>query len=259
VSEDVTTDGVASVTVPFAMVPEWVIDVEQGGFSDGAVRLYGLLHRYGNSPGGQRVPGRKTLARRMGCSLDTLDRAKQELVDGRALIVSKRHGTTNLYVLETGGQPRGGRTDAGSRKVAATRSRTDAAGGSRTDAAQQRALLTDSSDSLRESGGDASQPGQAYVGFFVDESRRVTGADPLEPAKKQLGKHTVELAKQGVSDETIRAAITEVVEAGLMVGSVLAAADQIHRGGFRGHTRPQIGLSAADIAAMAMSEEAAGL
>ena len=93
------------VTVPFAQIPEWVLDHTQGGFSPQAVRLYGILQRYGNSPGHEAVPGRTVLAERIGCSVSTVKRARQELIDGGALIVLERPGKTNVYILETGAQP----------------------------------------------------------------------------------------------------------------------------------------------------------
>jgi hypothetical protein len=71
----------------FAIVPEWLLDA---GVSGNAVALFALLHRYGESSG-VRFPARKTLAERLRCSLSTTDRARAELVDAGALVVTARH------------------------------------------------------------------------------------------------------------------------------------------------------------------------
>lgn len=77
--------------VRFSIVPEWVSDHEQGGFSHLAVRLFSILARYANSEGGGIIPSRTTLARRMGLAgPDRVDVAKAELVDGGALAVTAR-------------------------------------------------------------------------------------------------------------------------------------------------------------------------
>lgn len=86
----------------FAIVPEWIIDSD---VSANAVRLYALLNRYANSRG-QAFPTRATLAKRMGVSTDTVDRAKQELVEIGALTIQRRTSdagdpTSNLYTIHT--------------------------------------------------------------------------------------------------------------------------------------------------------------
>jgi hypothetical protein len=119
----------------YSIVPEHLADAELGGLSHVAVRLYAILDRYGNSEGSQRVPGRALLARRVGCSLDTIDRAKAELVAAGYLEVRRRRSAegdpdTNEYVLR--------RMPAGVAAPMRPPSRTDAATGSRTHAAKQR-------------------------------------------------------------------------------------------------------------------------
>ena len=59
---------------PFALVPEWVIDLD---VSDAAFRVYSLLLRYGNTSG-QRMPSRKLLAVRLHRSVDAVDRAVRD-------------------------------------------------------------------------------------------------------------------------------------------------------------------------------------
>lgn len=96
---------------------------------------------------GVAVPARKTLAERMGCSVDTVDRLKAELIDAKALTVRKRKvegrllNDTNEYVIHR--IPPGGRTDA------ATWPQTDAEGG-RTRAAQTRTTPNENSSSPSE-------------------------------------------------------------------------------------------------------------
>lgn len=72
---------VTSDVGPFSITPEWVLDAE---VSDRAIRLYGLLGRYANN-NGSAYPNRKTLAKRLRCSIDSVDRAARELVSIGAL------------------------------------------------------------------------------------------------------------------------------------------------------------------------------
>jgi hypothetical protein len=130
-----------SADVRFAVVPEWIVLADVGA---NAVRLYALLARHADIDGEARVY-RKTLAERMRCSLDTIDRALRELVAIGALEIRERYSPKNPrqraasdYVLHT--VRGGGRTDA------ARGGRTDAARGGRTDAA-----VVNESPSERES------------------------------------------------------------------------------------------------------------
>lgn len=88
-----------SDTGPFSLIPEWVLDLD---VSDRAVRLYALLCRYADDGTGEGWPSRTTLAKRLRCSVDSLDRAKVELVTAQALEVEHRQKangelTSNLY------------------------------------------------------------------------------------------------------------------------------------------------------------------
>ena len=120
--------GVRRDTGPWVQIPEWLLNAE---VSDRAVRLYAVLGRYADRDG-KAFPSRRTLATKLRCSVDTVDRAKRELEDIGALTVEHRTDedgdpTSNLYTLHA--QP-GGRIDA------VTPPLTDAATGGRTDAAQ---------------------------------------------------------------------------------------------------------------------------
>jgi len=122
-----------SDTGPFSIVPEWVLDAVGAR----EVQLYTLLGRYADAEG-DSFPSRTTLAKRMGCSTDTVDRAVKELVSVGALSVEHRTAesgdpTTNRWTVHRVRPVEnvplwGSRMDAGSR--------TDAARGSRTSAAQ---------------------------------------------------------------------------------------------------------------------------
>jgi len=105
-------------SLPFAMIPEWLLDSD---VSAQATRLYCVLHRYADKDTQDARPIESALAKRLGCSLDTIDRALKELVQIGAVDVEHRLDeagdlTSNDYILRPGG-----RTDA------ATRDRTDAA------------------------------------------------------------------------------------------------------------------------------------
>lgn len=140
------TDAQLVVEERFAIVPEWLLDADVG---DGAVRLYAVLLRYGNSSGA-RMPGRATLARRLRKkSTDTVDRAMRELVAVGAVRVEHRYAgrprLTNRYHVQTSrpGSPDasvdtsqdGGRTNAATGFQRPGCDRIDATGGSRVRAA----------------------------------------------------------------------------------------------------------------------------
>lgn len=91
---------VVSDTGPFALVPEWVIDHPDLQHVD--IRFYCILNRFADRKS-RAWPSRVTLAERLRCSVDTIDRATQRLVLAGALEVHERfHNgarTSNLYVL----------------------------------------------------------------------------------------------------------------------------------------------------------------
>ncbi len=106
----------------FAVVPRWLVEA---GLSDKAFRLYVVLAAHADYETDACTPGRKRLAKLCACSVDTIDRAKKELVDRGFLTIEQRSDTeagnlTNVYVLHR----------------VPPASRTDAEKGSRTDAAQ---------------------------------------------------------------------------------------------------------------------------
>ena len=77
----------------FAIVPEWVLDLD---VSDAALRLYALLLRYGGTSG-SRMPSRRLLAERMRRSVDSVDRAMRDLeTAGLVRVERRRRGRENL-------------------------------------------------------------------------------------------------------------------------------------------------------------------
>lgn len=86
----------------FAVVPEWLLYADISG---NAVRLYAILNRYANTRG-HAWPSRKTLADAMKCSPATVDRAREELQNVKAVTVVARRNpsgdpSSNLYILHT--------------------------------------------------------------------------------------------------------------------------------------------------------------
>lgn len=155
----------------FAIVPEWLLDADIG---DAAVRLYAVLLRYGQSSG-SRMPSRSTLARRLRKkSTDSVDRAMKELVGIGAVRIEHRYDgarrLTNAYHLRTSRPGRSeppGPTDAGSRKSAATRTRST--GGGRTDAARVAADSGHDPEHLTQSSSSPEPPRTANSGPAVEE------------------------------------------------------------------------------------------
>ena len=92
--ESVTTD------IKFAIVPEWFID---SGVSDKAFRLYTVLAKYADNDSGTAYPGRGALAKRMGCSRSSVDRALEELISVGAVSKQRRsqdgRWTSSLYTV----------------------------------------------------------------------------------------------------------------------------------------------------------------
>lgn len=98
----------------FSIVPDWLLDSD---LSDRAVRLYAVLASYADNRTGRAFPSRATLAKRLRCSVGTVDRALAELVASEAVTKQARTSdggsqTSNLYVVRRGAPPvtRGGPT-----------------------------------------------------------------------------------------------------------------------------------------------------
>lgn len=89
-----------SDTGPFALVPVWVLDLP---ISHLALRVYAVHADWADRHGAHHH-GRRTIADRIGCSLDAVDDAHRALVKHKALVVERRRDaagdpTSNRYVI----------------------------------------------------------------------------------------------------------------------------------------------------------------
>lgn len=89
-----------SDTGPFALVPVWVLDLP---ISHLALRVY-AVHADWADRFGAHHHGRKTIAERLGCSVQAVDDAHKALVAARALRIERRRDpagdpTSNRYVV----------------------------------------------------------------------------------------------------------------------------------------------------------------
>lgn len=172
----------------FSIIPEWLLDAtipaaEEGEpptlVSANSIRLFAVLHRYADKESGEAFPSRKTLAERMGVSVDTVDRAARELVAVGALTISHRRtergdSDSNNYHLSFV-QP-GGRTDA------ETGMGTDAATGRRVHAALTKASRNESHSELKPPSSPSAQKGDSPL--KAPRKRELTATALAELAKE---------------------------------------------------------------------------
>lgn len=170
-------------TGPFAIIPEWVLDAP---ISDRACRLYAILSRYADAVG-YAWPSRRTLAERLGRSVDALDRAMRELVDMGMVTVAPRYTdagdrTSNGYTIA---RMRPATMPVGSRTNAATGSRTNAATGGRDSAALMRTI---GNENQGEHGGAVTGTAPVRARDDVwDAMLAVCGIDPTQITKASRG------------------------------------------------------------------------
>jgi hypothetical protein len=194
---------VASDTGPFAIVPDWVLDLP---VSDRAIRLYALLGRYADDTGAA-YPGRRTLASRLRASVDSVDRAVRELEEHEALAVERRaaeegDSDTNRYVLRRVA-PEGVavRLRPGGRTGAAGGGRTAAAGGSRTGAAQTR---TSRNENVSPNGETRRPPAVRERDPLWDALAAELGEPATQSERGRRNRALVELREVGATPEEIR-------------------------------------------------------
>lgn len=178
-----------SDTGPFSITPEWVLYAD---ISDRAVRLYGVLARYADSDG-TCWPSRTTLAEKMRCSPDSVDRAKAELRKIGALEWNARHGddgglTSNVY------------------RLLRLPPREDAAGGTGEDAAGTRTSPNENQslralELLEPEGDRAREP-------YAEDFARVWENYPRKTARKKAEKAYIAQRRKGVS----RSALIDAVD-----------------------------------------------
>lgn len=209
----------------WAVVPEWLAT---GDVSAHAIRMFAVLAAKYADKENVAYPSRRRLAEDMRCSLDTVDRASEELQRIGALSVEPQFDgqgdrTSNLYRLHfvnpQGGSRTGaatpplesiGASDGGGRTGAATPphgrgdgGRTGAARGGRTGAAAVTRAIRNQSQLNHLPPGDAAasdaaeQPSESgppigaseVVGAYA-AARKATGLEPCDPRGRQiLGQH----------------------------------------------------------------------
>jgi len=185
-TNDTQNRRISSDTGPFAIIPEWLID---SPISDRGVRLYAILCRYADSDG-YSWPSRSTLAKRLGRSVDSLDRAVKELVEAEVLEVEGRYDlsgdrTSNGYLIH---RVKPARLQVGSRETAATGGRETAATGGRETAALTRTILNESHLELIAPPSDATKvAAQRKADVVWDTLMEVCGIDSQDITKASRG------------------------------------------------------------------------
>jgi hypothetical protein len=187
----------------FSIVPEWIIF--HPDLSSNAVRLYAVIGRYIDLPKGS-IPSRKTLAEKMGISVDTLDRAKHELIDAEALDVEERtikgKQATNRYHLkhmepkDAVVAPPPGRTDA-----APPRGRTDAAQNEREENKPQKTSSSSADDDPKSNN---------LVAFYCDLITKMGGIVDKR-AKGQTASVIKTLLSDGFTEAHLQMALADQV------------------------------------------------
>lgn len=193
----VPTDEFRAESGAFVMVPLEVVEAHL----DGALELYCVLAHYGGR-GGRSWPSRSTLAERMDCSPDTVDRRVKALMAAGFLTVENRGKssggrTSNLYILRV---RRFRKTAEGSRKSAVQPSRKNAAGTREVIELEADARGNETGAARSPNGGGARQPGEnAYSGYRTAAEIRadleaVEVADPevtqsaIDDARRRIGR-----------------------------------------------------------------------
>lgn len=178
----------------FTMVPDWVVRAD---ISANAVRLYAALGRYSNMPHGA-VPSRQTLAGEwMHCSLDTVDRAKAELVRIGALEIKTRKGRPNRYILMQSEPNSRTRAEGSVGQVVHLNGRTGAAPTLGTRAARKK-----DTERKKDEPKDPARVRNALWDALVE----ILGPAETETAKSLRGKVLRSLLKAGASPEQVLAA-----------------------------------------------------
>lgn len=186
----------------YTQIPEWVLDAK---ISDRAVRLYGVLRRYGT----KAYPGRVALAERLHCSVDSIDRAARELVTLGAVDKSPRYRsqggrssnlwrvfwfrrgrTTAVHEPQPCGHP--GRARAAGKKDSKDEPSTSAAPATPSAKTRKRTPRDDIFDALVELFGPASTKSRgAFYG------RTVTQLVDAGATVEQMRKARIEMSRRG--------------------------------------------------------------
>lgn len=106
---------VTSDTGHLCVVPDWAVDLE---ISDRAFRLYVAICSYETRSGSASV-SRSELARRLGCSIDSVDRCVRELEEAGAITVERRQSPTGSWIPSIYHVSRSNPSRTGAARVAA--------------------------------------------------------------------------------------------------------------------------------------------
>jgi hypothetical protein len=193
-----------SDTGPFTLIPEWVLD---SGISPRALQLYAMLGRYADEDGAC-WPARSTLAARMRCSSDVVDRAKNELLEIEALEWEQQ--TTDLGTLTSNRYRliRAAPTRLGGRKIAA--------GGSRESASEnENHLEREPIGGLAAESAAPENAIQTLIAGFVDDYRVVCdGHDPPRAWRGAAGKAVKTAVKDGETSDDIAVCLGLIAKEG---------------------------------------------
>lgn len=192
-----------SADVRWGAVPLWLLESD---VSSHAIRIFALLHGRWADKENQAWPSRKTIADLIHASVDTVDRAIEQLVDAGAVTVEHRDDdqgdpTSNRYTLRF--------LPLGSRTLAPTSSRTLAARvgapvPTKPDPSNQTQLEGVRPTVPSAYGKDAQAGVVAYV-----EARRLAGLPVDRSECGKLARHLIAARKRGWSQEMCLRAVSE--------------------------------------------------
>ena len=178
----------------FAAFPHWVLDLK---LSSSAVHLYICLLSFANWKTKMGRPSRQTLANLMQCSIKTVDRAKDELVENGLLTYSQRVGTSNFYTVITA-NPTSDKYDIGERG----RDKNDIGGSDKND------ILTKVNNYIKDTEPKGSAV-QRLVALYVDN---YVGEFP--PNAAETGKNLKRLLEAGHTAERLAELIPGIASSG---------------------------------------------
>lgn len=193
---------------PWSLIPAWVNDA---GVSDRAVRLFAVLGFYADKEGACH-PARSTLASRLGCTVDSIDRAKRELRDIGALEWAQHPDglgglTSNDYRLVYAAPPGVAAVlRPPSRGGAATPRRGPAATPSRGDAAENQNQLELDPSTKGSAAVPASPPSpvmQLVAGYVEDVRKAENGHEPQRRWKATAGRAVRTALDEGEPERAI--------------------------------------------------------
>lgn len=181
----------------FAAFPHWVLDKK---LSSGAIHLYLALLSFANWETRMGRPSRQTLSDLMGCSIKTVDRAKDELVQNGLLRYERRPNKSNYYTVITA-NPHSDKNDT-------TNSGSDKNDIPRGDKNDIRTRINNNNKDAAPNGAAVPKLVALYLDNFVGEFR---------PNPAELGKNIKRLIEQGHKPERLAELIPGIAMTGRKV------------------------------------------